>query len=132
MTEDKFIINNINNILDVITLAEIYSYGKKNDQIFIKSKNSFINFCKDLIDYFNNLKENEQKNISLYQIQKMLILLDQKNSENAIIKEFLSRINELLSFILRINNCEFDIFRLKNNSEDIRISISNIWLELNH
>jgi hypothetical protein len=132
MTEDKFIINNINNILDVITLAEIYSSGKKNDQIFIKSKNSFINFCKDLIDYFNNLKENEQKNISLYQIQKMLILLDQKNSENAIIKEFLSRINELLSFILRINNCEFDIFRLKNNSEDIRISISNIWLELNH
>ncbi len=131
MTEDKFIINNINNILDVITLAEIYSSGKKNDQIFIKSKNSFINFCKDLIDYFNNLKENEQKNISLYQIQKMLILLDQKNSENAIIKEFLSRINELLSFILRINNCEFDIFRLKNNSEDIRISISNIWLELN-
>ena len=79
MTEDKFIINNINNILDVITLAEIYSSGKKNDQIFIKSKNSFINFCKDLIDYFNNLKENEQKNISLYQIQKMLILLDQKN-----------------------------------------------------
>ena len=132
MTEDKFIINNINNILDVITLEEIYSSGKKNDQIFIKSKNSFINFCKDLIDYFNNLKENEQKNISLYQIQKMLILLDQKNSENAIIKEFLSRINELLSFILRINNCEFDIFRLKNNSEDIRISISNIWLELNH
>lgn len=132
MTEDKFIINNINNILDVITLAEIYSSGKKNDQIFIKSKNSFINFCKDFIDYFNNLKENEQKNISLYQIQKMLILLDQKNSENAIIKEFLSRINELLSFILRINNCEFDIFRLKNNSEDIRISISNIWLELNH
>lgn len=132
MTDDKFIINNINNILDVITLAEIYSSGKKNDQIFIKSKNSFINFCKDLIDYFNNLKENEQKNISLYQIQKMLILLDQKNSENAIIKEFLSRINELLSFILRINNCEFDIFRLKNNSEDIRISISNIWLELNH
>ena len=62
----------------------------------------------------------------------MLILLDQKNSENAIIKEFLSRINELLSFILRINNCEFDIFRLKNNSEYIRISISNILLELNH